>query len=215
MDEQIVKRCCTCKQEKEVTEFGKWTKGPDGLKKNCKVCHNAFNAASRERNPEKSKEATRNWARNNPQKAREKSRRWEAKNAEHAAKLRRDWREANRERLRELQSTRRKLIHWRLHLSIRSRIRRSLGSGALGRKLEAVLGYTKEELIRHLERQFEKGMAWENYGEWHIDHIIPLCSFKLTGPQDPDIKVAWCLSNLRPLWAQENIRKRATRTHLL
>ena len=32
---------------------------------------------------------------------------------------------------------------------------------------------TIEELRQHIEAQFTEGMSWNNYGKWHIDHIIP------------------------------------------
>lgn len=81
-----------------------------------------------------------------------------------------------------------------------------------GRKMRptfACLGYTREELAVHLERQFLKGMGWENMGEWHIDHIIPLSSFNVSGYDDPELRRAWGLANLRPLWAVDNLRKGA------
>jgi len=40
-------------------------------------------------------------------------------------------------------------------------------------------------------------MSWDNYGEWHVDHIKPLISFdKNTHPS-----IVNALSNLQPLWA--------------
>jgi hypothetical protein len=39
----------------------------------------------------------------------------------------------------------------------------------------SLLRYTKEELIAHIEAKFSDGMTWENYGEWHIDHITERC----------------------------------------
>jgi len=53
------------------------------------------------------------------------------------------------------------------------------------------------------------GMGWHNMSEWHIDHIMPLASFNFTGLDDPAVREAWALSNLRPLWAADNIRKGA------
>ena len=32
----------------------------------------------------------------------------------------------------------------------------------------------------HLESQFKEGMLWDNYGDWHIDHRVPL-RYKLDG----------------------------------
>ena len=68
-----------------------------------------------------------------------------------------------------------------------------------------VLGYTKEDLVSHIERQFSKGMSWENYGEWHIDHIVPVSWHVKNGEKDP--KVINALTNLRPLWAKDNFSK--------
>lgn len=77
-----------------------------------------------------------------------------------------------------------------------------------GRAWECLVGYDLAELRVHIERQFAKGMTWANMGEWHIDHIIPLASFSFSGTEDPEFKAAWALTNLRPLWAADNIRKR-------
>lgn len=55
-------------------------------------------------------------------------------------------------------------------------------------------------------------MTWENYGEWYIDHIIPLAAFNVTGEDDPMLKLAWSFENLAPLWAQDNIAKRDSLT---
>lgn len=86
-----------------------------------------------------------------------------------------------------------------------------------GRLSEQILGYPIADLRRHLERQFLPGMTWENHGlrGWHIDHIVPLKSFKFTGPDDPELRAAYALSNLRPLWAAENARKQGRRTLLV
>src|SRR3546814_16139410 len=50
-------------------------------------------------------------------------------------------------------------------------------------------------------------ICWDNRGEWHIDHIRPLCSFEFKSPDDPQFREAWALTNLRPLWARDNPRK--------
>lgn len=102
-------------------------------------------------------------------------------------------------------------INYRFRLAIR----RSLARGKRGSSWESLVGYSLDDLMIHLERQFKGRMSWGNRGKWHIDHIQPLSSFKFTTPDDPDFKAAWALSNLRPLWAKENLSKNAKRTHLL
>lgn len=96
----------------------------------------------------------------------------------------------------------------RINLAVGNAIRASLKSGTKRRRQwQTLVGYSLEEFKVHLEAQFLRGMSWENHGEWHIDHIRPLCSFKFQTPDDPQFREAWALSNLRPLWARDNLRK--------
>jgi len=63
-------------------------------------------------------------------------------------------------------------------------------------------------LIKYLEKKFEEGMSWENYGkEWHIDHKLPISKFNFKTTDDPDFKICWSLKNLQPMWAKENMSK--------
>ena len=70
-----------------------------------------------------------------------------------------------------------------------------------------ILGYKKEELKNHLEKQFTKDMTWKAFrnGKIHIDHIKPQSLFNLKDIND--IKECWSLNNLQPLWAKDNIAK--------
>lgn len=89
------------------------------------------------------------------------------------------------------------------------------GAGKGGQSWQRLVGYTADQLRIHIERQFSGGMTWENYGLWHIDHIIPAASFSYQSSDDPDFKACWALTNLRPLWAKQNISKGCKRTLLL
>lgn len=91
----------------------------------------------------------------------------------------------------------------------------ALKSSKAGKSWEALVGYTASELRDHIERQFVKGMGWQNMGEWHLDHIQPISSFSFSSSSDPDFIVCWGLANLRPIWAKENISKSARRVLLL
>jgi hypothetical protein len=70
-----------------------------------------------------------------------------------------------------------------------------------------ILGYTPEELINHLEKQFKDDMTWDNYGVWHVDHKLPITSFDIQEMGDEEFMKCWCLDNLQPMWGEENIRK--------
>jgi len=70
-------------------------------------------------------------------------------------------------------------------------------------KTHKLLGYSANELKTHIENQFADGMSWDNYGSWHIDHIIPVFSFKKT----TSVSIVNALSNLRPLWKLDNLKR--------
>ncbi len=103
-----------------------------------------------------------------------------------------------------------------LEWSVRAAVKRSISKETKsGRKTFDLLGYTVDELKSHLERQFQPGMSWENYGEWHIDHRVPLSSFKYDSPDCPEFKLAWAITNLQPLWWRDNLSKGAKATLLV
>lgn len=68
-----------------------------------------------------------------------------------------------------------------------------------------MLGYTADQLVEHIESLFAEGMSWDNYGEWHIDHIVPVKWWLDNGVTDPSMINA--LINLQPLWASDNLIK--------
>lgn len=104
-----------------------------------------------------------------------------------------------------------------LNHTMSSSIRKALARGKGGYSWEALVGYTLQDLVAHLERQFLPGMTWDNRGRdgWHIDHIVPLSAHSYSSPDDEDFKAAWSLTNLRPLWAEENLRKKDKRLFLI
>jgi hypothetical protein len=65
---------------------------------------------------------------------------------------------------------------------------------------KSLLGINFDGLKIYIERQFKSGMAWENHGEWHIDHIMPIASAK----NKEELMKLFHYTNLRPLWAKEN-----------
>lgn len=140
------------------------------------------------------------WYKNNTEKI--KTRR-----ATPEAKLISDtWYFKNRKRLVSQQTNRKQEdINFKLTRNLRSRlwiaIKRNYKSGSAIQDL----GCTIDFLKKYLESQFQEGMSWSNYGEWHIDHVIPLSSFDLT--DRTQFLKACHYTNLQPLWAVDNIKK--------
>jgi hypothetical protein len=107
-------------------------------------------------------------------------------------------------RQRKYQNDRRKTdINYKLSGNLRVRLHCALkGNFKTGSAIRD-LGCSIEDLKIHLQSKFIEGMSWENYGEWHIDHIIPLSS-----AQSPEQMIILChFSNLQPLWAADNLAK--------
>lgn len=68
-------------------------------------------------------------------------------------------------------------------------------------------GCTLDDLVAHLSSRFTAGMTLENYGEWEIDHITPICSFDLEDVAQ--VQRCFHYTNLQPLWSADNAAKRA------
>lgn len=175
-------------------------------------------------------ERCRRWRRENPEKAKASIAKWIAANREKylAGKLEREKKrreahgrqprsENEKRRRREYERARRAADpKVRLNVTVGNEMRRLIARGTKnGRSWRLLVGYSVGDLKRHLERQFRDGMSWDNYGDWHVDHILPSSSFAFTTPDDPGFRACWALSNLRPLWRADNIRKRNQRTHLI
>ena len=176
-DETIV--CKTCGDEKEHTLFSK-----KGKQKpyECKSCTNKIGREKRSSNiKEYTKKERENYKRNKD----------------------------------KINATRRKNLHKRrdedpqyrmkmaLHVRLYDAVKRQ--KGVKSTKTLELLGCTVEQLQSFLEAEFTEGMTWENYGEWHIDHILPCASFNLEDPEEQKKCFHW--TNLQPLWAKDNIIK--------
>lgn len=68
---------------------------------------------------------------------------------------------------------------------------------------EKLLGTTYENVKSYIESLFTENISWENYGLWHIDHIVPLSS--ATSKEEMEFLCNY--KNLQPLWASDNISK--------
>lgn len=92
-------------------------------------------------------------------------------------------------------------LRHRIYLAVRK------ASASKANRSMALTGCSVNFLVGWLRLQFQPEMTMENYGKWHIDHIIPCSAFDLTIADQQ--KVAFHFTNLRPAWAEENISKGA------
>lgn len=126
---------------------------------------------------------------------------WKAKNPEYM----KVWRKSNRDKIRKYTANKYKTdILFRLNTLIRNRIKQAMKYQKSKVLLDTV-GCSIEELKNYLESKFQPGMSWDNQGQWHIDHIVPLSRFNLT--DNVEVQKASHYTNLQPMWATDNLRK--------
>lgn len=183
----IAKTCTGCHQELPLEAYHRASNGCfGGVQSQCKECRNALSRHKYANNKEVES------LRKKGQYLRDK-----------AAGKRKLWQQRGDAR-RRYDPTH------KVHSNVSRAIRLTLVTGKGRRKWEDIVGYTTKELMSRLESKFYnrtsngKPMTWKEYGlyGWHIDHIVPR---KLFGPDQ--IKECWALSNLQPLWAEDNLRK--------
>jgi hypothetical protein len=68
-----------------------------------------------------------------------------------------------------------------------------------------LLGCTINEYEEYLQVLFIEGMNYNNYGEWEIDHIIPISSFNLKDSNN--LVKCFNYKNTQPLWKSDNRKK--------
>lgn len=66
-----------------------------------------------------------------------------------------------------------------------------------------IVGFTKEEFLKHIKDNFQENMSFENYGEWVISFHIPKKCYKFNSINDEDFKRFWSLKNICPRWLKD------------
>lgn len=205
--------CSKCHKGKKNADFSKNIGNKGGLQYSCKDC---LNRKCRERyicNLNKEHARSKRYRNNNSKRMYEKLKIYRKENPEKTKAFKRNWRKKYPEKakIKDRRDNQRRYStpKGKLRIRMSTYIYRFLKNNKGGRHWENLVGYSVEELKQHLESKFQEGMSWDNYGEWHIDHKIPVAVFNFDHPEDIDFKRCWALENLQPMWAKENIAKHA------
>ncbi len=137
------------------------------------------------------------------QRKRDRTKKWKEENRAWVLERDRAWLKKNPDRMAEYRKRAESKPINRVTRNLRHRLRMFLK--VAGRRTSAFFGCTGEQLKKHIEAQFTKGMSWENYGQWHVDHIVPCAAFDLSDARHAAICFNW--QNLQPLWAKDNVEK--------
>jgi hypothetical protein len=96
-------------------------------------------------------------------------------------------------------------INFRLKDSLRNRVRQAIKNNSKSTNTRNLIGCSIDYIKGYLECQFSDGMTWENYGKWHIDHIVPCDYFNFSIPENQFR--CFNYKNLQPMWGKENLSK--------
>jgi hypothetical protein len=143
-------------------------------------------------NKEYMKEYSKNWLSDNPDKVKEYSKRSYLKNKEYLNSYSKDY-----QKKRRLNDP-----LFKLTTNLRNLIKNSLVKQGYNKKSKTfeIVGISYDEFKEYIESKFKDGMTWDNYGDWHLDHIIPICSAN----SESDAINLCHYKNFQPLWAIEN-----------
>lgn len=157
---------------------------------------------------DKASKYLKEYYKNNKEAASERASKYYENNKEETIKRSKEWRDNNKEAAnKRVMDKYYSCEKTRMKYAMRQMIRKAALHGSKRKKsrTDSELGYKETDLIRHIESKFLDGMTWDNYGEWHIDHIKPIKMFFDEGVTC--IKTINALSNLQPLWAVDNLSK--------
>lgn len=173
-----MKTCTKCLNLLPFDSFGKKKTYQDGLQYWCKNCHKAY------------------------------KNQYYKSNLQQAKQERLAWRKINKDRVLDYERQYKSIRYqedkiFRIIKNQRNRLKRLLTDKPCS--FSKSVGCSSSQLKAYLESRFQPGMSWDNYGKWHVDHIIPLSSFDLT--KEEQFKKACHYTNLQPLWAKDNILK--------
>jgi len=171
----MLKICKKCKIEKEIDDFHLHGQSKDGHRNVCKMCRKVESKVYYDENRKRYNIMSSKWNKNNP--------------------LRR----------KEIVKKHKQTPEIKFKEGVRHRIYMYMKTMKMRKKNKTfdIVGLTPEDLRNYIEKQFEDGMSWENYGVWHVDHILPIS----LGKTEDEIYKLCHYTNLQPLWGVNNLKK--------
>jgi hypothetical protein len=152
------------------------------------------------------KERKKNYYQKNKEKLNKQKKRYKEEHKKEIALMNKKYYKTHKKNITKRVKNKCKIdINFKLTRYLRSRLNQALKKNSKSKHTMELLGCSVDFLKKHLESKFTKDMTWNNYGKWHIDHIIPCARFDLSKASEQKKCFNW--ENLQPLWAVDNLRK--------
>lgn len=214
-------KCCSkCNITKTSSNFNLNPTSADGLQSYCKNCQEElgknldrteYHQNRYETNKEKIQQQHKEYKENNKEKRKITDKIYREKNKEQRNAYNRKHRAEKRDHYSKKEKERRDndpilRIMDSLYSNIRGTLNRFMnGKPIKNKRAIEILGCSAEEFIVYIEKQFEPGMTWENWGlnTWHLDHIKP----KSWATNEIEAYEINHYTNFQPKWAKDNLKK--------
>lgn len=236
MENSIEKICNKCRNLIPISEFYK-------SRNSCKKCIRIYIESRKDKikensakyyslNKERISKNSKIYHLNNKEKLKITQKRWKEKNLEHHLSVVRAYLHKNSTKIKEqrkkyrakenfklnankwAREKRKNDLNYRLILALRNGACQVIKFGRKPKKTMELLGCSVKEFHEYIEKQFQTGMNWGNWGKghgkWNIDHIKPVCSFDFSNPKSWD--ECFHHSNMQPMWWYENIAIKRRKT---
>jgi hypothetical protein len=222
------KLCSKCKIEKNLIEFHVDYNTKSGYRSQCKLCIKNKYILQKDEILLKKREnynpkLKKDYYEINKENVKQKNKDWSEKNKKYLSEYKKKYYQNNIETRKEYtklyyEKNKNKIINrhnkkykndyvYKFKHNLRTLIlgsfKRNSNQFKKDSKTETILGCTIEEFRVYIQSLFLKGMALENHGEWHLDHIIPLAS----ATSEEEIIKLNHYTNFQPLWAKDNLSK--------
>lgn len=207
-----MKKCTKCEKEQPLSQYHNDKTKKDGKVGTCKSCKAEYRREYYKGNSDKLKAYSYSYYHENKDEVRDKAKKRYIENIEDYRKRRKaQYWAAHEDNIRKSSEYHLQRLKddsfYRFVARCRKRVWAAFNEGGYSKKTKTfeLIGCTQDEVRRYVEDQFEEGMSWDNYGEWHLDHKIPLSSAE----NEEEIALLCHYLNLQPLWAVENLSKSA------
>tara|TARA_R110001592_G_scaffold314840_1_gene590569 strand:- start:715 stop:1260 length:546 start_codon:yes stop_codon:yes gene_type:complete len=177
-----MRKCTICGEKKSLTEFyNRWFK--------CKPCYKSSNTYKKRK--EKITEYNKTWVKDNPDKIISYRQTFREKHPGYMNKYIIEKREND--------------PLFKAAFNLRHNLYKSIKKKGYTKKskIHECLGISWEGFEEYLSSLFTEGMSWDNYGEWEIDHKIPIVSSN----NIEELEKLFYYTNLQPLWMKDNRSK--------
>lgn len=179
-----MKKCCKCKQDKELDKYAKKSKSEDGLNPYCKSCIKEMNHKYYENDKKNYNSKSKKWYEKNKEKHIKHTMQYQLNNPEKKKGYVKKWQKNNREYFKKwVKNQYDNNPNYKLRITLSNRLKDILKrkNNFKNNSITKLIGCTLGELREHIEKQFLPEFNWNNWGPvWELDHIKPCSKFDLT-----------------------------------